>query len=178
MSEKEKYEIVLEAIEAGDQTDETLMKMLDAKNMRSVKAQFKFINVLKKWPYFNEEKNAYDIFEGDKGEWEKFQAKLNPKKEAEKKWTKNPQNRRTTLISRVNTKTSKMNTAKKKLDADPDNVRLKLRNTHAICEYQLSVLDLTEFNQLMCEELGISIEQLAEVGDLDSLQQEKMAAAA
>lgn len=174
--DQEKYEIVLEAIEKGGQTDESLMELLDAKTMRSVKAQFKFIHVLKKYPVFSEEKGEYIIL--SKEEYASAQEKKAAAKEAEKKWTKNPQNRRTTLVSRVNTKTSRMNGAKKKLDADPDNIRLKLRHTHAVCEYQLAVLDLTEFNQTMCAELEITIEQLAEVVDLDALQQEKMDAAA
>jgi len=171
--EKEKYELVLEAIEAGGQTDDTLMELIGTKSVRGVKNQFKFINVLKKYPHFDDEKGEYVILNAE--QYEAAQKKAGAAKEAEKKWTKDPQNKRITLESRLNTKTSRMNAAKRKLDADPDDVRTKLRHTMAVCDYNLAMLNLSDFQKDMCEELGMTMDQYLDCPDLDAAQEEAQA---
>ena len=168
--EKEKYELVLEEIEKGGQTMETLMTLLEAKSPRAITNQFKFINVMKKYPYFDEEKGEFVILGPD--DWEKVNTKAKADKEAEKKWTANPQNKRTTLESRLNAKVSRMNAAKRKLEADPDDTALKLKNTIAVCEFHLANLTLSEFQQKMTEELGISLDVYKDIADLDAAQED------
>jgi len=174
MSEKEKYELVLEAIEAGGQTDETLIELLGAKGIRAVKMQFKFINVMKKFPHLNEETGTYVILE--QAEWDEVQEAAGVSKEAEKKWTAHPQNKRVTLEARLNTKVSRMNAARRKFDAEPRDVALKLKNTVAICEFHLANLTLSDFQKKMCRELSIDFSTYQDIVDLDSTQDEIKAA--
>ncbi len=173
--QKEKYEIVLEAIEKGGQTMETLMALIEAKSSRAVTNQFKFINVLKKYPVMSEQEGAYVILNAE--EYEAHLASASEDSEAEKKWTAKPQNKRVTLESRLNMKVSRMNAAKRKLDADPDNTELKLKNTISVCEFHLANIALTKFQEKMCEELGVSLDNYKQISDLDVAQEEAKAVA-
>ncbi len=166
--EKEKYELVLEAIEAGSQTTETLMELLEAKSSRAVSNQFKFINVLKKYPVLDEGTGFYKVLTQE--EYEEVLKKA-PAKEAEKKWTADPQTKRNTLESRLGSKISKMNAAKAKVDGDPENTVFKLRDTIATCEFHLAHIAVTEFQAAICIEIGMSIELYKEATDLNALQE-------
>lgn len=170
--EKQKYEIVLEAIEAGGQTMESLMELIESKSARGVSNQFKFINVLKKFPVADEGGIYRIVGEAEYDELTKSSAKA---KEAEKKWTKDPQSKRATLESRLASKISKMNAAKAKFDADPSSAVLKLRNTIAVCEFHLANIARTEFETSICTELGLSLEQYKECEDLNPVQEEAQA---
>jgi len=173
--EKEKWEIVLEAIEKGGQTDETLMDLLDAKSKRAVTNQFAFIKVLKRYPIFDEESGVYVIIEGADAYAEHVKTNQSAA-EAEKKWTANPQKKRETLESRLNTKTSKMNQEKGKLNDSPDDMKCKLKSTMATCDFHLAVINLTEFKEAICAELSITAEQYMKAEDLDAVQAERKSA--
>ena len=173
--EKQKYEIVLEAIEAGNQTTETLMELLEAKSSRSVSNQFKFINVLKKFPVLDEATGFYKVL--DEAAYEELLKTQPASKEAEKKWTVDPQAKKNTLESRFSTKISRMNAAKAKVDTDPDNMVFKLRNTIAECEFHLANIALTDFQKGICTEINLTVDEYKEAEDLNVLQETAKAVA-
>jgi hypothetical protein len=168
MLEKQKYEIVLEAIEKGGATTESLLKLLDSTNKRSLTNQINFINVLKKFPVENKD-GVYVILNEEQyvQYLNKTGATVNGGKS--KKYTEDPQGKYDKLTYRLREAISLLNKAKAALNNNSENTRLKLKHAIALSKFHLINLDVDDFQKKIAKELGVTVEQIKESEDLNEL---------
>jgi len=166
MSEKEKYEILLDAIEAGGATDETLTALVGAKSAKSLPSQFKYIHVLKKYPVKGDD-GVYIIT--DKDTYAKIKEKGKAPEKAPKLTVK-PQEKKENLLKALQAKTISMNKAGEKAKTDCNNDLSIWRNKAAICNFNVARILYVQFKEKVCAELRLTEPEFDAYEDLTKLR--------
>lgn len=172
--EKENYELVIDAIEEGGATDETLVTMLGAKSPKSLPSVFKFCHVLKKFPIKGEDGVYYLVLSKAEYDSAKESGKVPLKP---KTLMKDPQGRKVQLEKSLQAKTIAMNKAAEKAKVDCNSTLTIWKHKGAVCSFNIAKLTYMEFRDKMVKELDITSDTFSDCDSLNAYRdamQDKM----
>lgn len=175
LTKKELRLKVIELIEKGDATADSLIQATGLKDKKALGRVFAELRIMEKYPVEDSETKIYKLLteeEYEAHEAEVKAAKKTPKKS--RKPSKPPQTRRRQAIIQYNNKLEAMQKAQQKAGEARNNVKLTLKAEIARLQFAVAELDLKDVKLALMKELGIdTLAELDAIPDLDKYRSDQ-----